>query len=257
MKLYHQIKQLLCKILSRGIVLLAFWVMPHNAMAGELVFVTDHYPPYEFMDKNNTPTGFDVDVLMAAFARLEIPIRIELRPWKRAVDDTRLGKVTGMFSCSKTPGREKFAHYSDVLSQTTPSLIVKKSTYEGSKSPNLEDMRKMTIGVIAGYSHAAELRAENVPVVDIPEVSYGLTMLMGDRFTGFHMGRETGLYMAAQAGLADKVSVIPIGDQPRLPFHLCFSKKVPGYKELAAKFNKALKLMRQNGELDAIYAKYR
>ena len=48
-----------------------------------LVFGSDaFYSPYEFLDKSNNPTGFNVELIRAIAIEMNVPIKIKLGNWE-------------------------------------------------------------------------------------------------------------------------------------------------------------------------------
>ena len=52
-----------------------------------------NYPPYEFLDKNGNPTGFNVAITRALAQELDLDIQIRLGPWSKIRQDLAEGKI--------------------------------------------------------------------------------------------------------------------------------------------------------------------
>ncbi len=239
-------------ILLTGLVLLS----PRPALAAEILFVADHFPPYQYLTPDGEARGSSYEVVQAVFDRLRIPIQVEFLPWKRAIKTAKKGAATGVFSCGYKKERESFVHYSAPISYATKGIIVKK-TYQGSPISALKDLHNVSVGAVSGFAANQFLNKAGIPFYNVPALNYAITMLDFERFDALYLTLETGQILAAKAGMAEAFEYIPLKDFALRPYHLCFSKKLPGYRELADKFNQALGELRASGRLDAIYAKYR
>ncbi|MCH6589204.1 MAG: transporter substrate-binding domain-containing protein [Alphaproteobacteria bacterium] len=239
-------------IFLTGLVLLS----PRPALAAEILFVADDFPPYQYLTPDSEARGSSYEVVQAVFDRLRIPIQVEFLPWKRAVKTTKMGKATGVFSCGYKKERESFVHYSAPISYATKGVIVKK-TYQGSPISALKDLHNVSVGAVTGFAANKFLNKAGISFVGVPEIRSAIPMLVRERFDALYLTLETGQFLAAEAGMAGAFEYIPLRDFALRPYHLCFSKKWPGYRELAEKFNHALGELRASGGLKAIYAKYR
>ena len=239
-------------MLITGFVVLA----PRPALAAELLFVVDDFPPYQFLTPGGEARGSSYEVVQAVFSSLRIPIKVQFLPWKRAVSNTRLGDATGLFSCGYKKERESFVHYSSPITFATKGVIVKK-TYQGSNISALKDLQNVSVGAISGFAANKFLTEAGVSFFGVPQITSAIPMLDHDRFNALYLTLETGQFLAAKAGIAERFNYIPLSDFPLRPYHMCFSKKWPGYLDLAEKFNRVLGELRTKGRLKAIYAKYR
>ena len=235
-----------------GLVLLS----PRPALAAEILFVVDDFPPYQYLTPDGEARGSSYEAVQAIFDNLRIPIQVEFLPWKRAVKTTKYGLATGLFSCGYKKERESFIHYSAPINYSTKGVIVKK-TYQGSPISALKDLHNVSVGAVTGFAANEFLNKAGIPFFGVPTISSAIPMLAHERFDALYLSLETGQFLAAEAGMAGAFEYFPLKDFALRPYHLCFSKKWPGYRELAEKFNHALGELQASGRLKAIYAKYR
>ena len=239
-------------ILLAGFVLLS----PRPALAAEILFVVDDFPPYQYLSPGGEAQGLSYEVVQAVFDSLHIPIQVEFLPWKRAVATAKNGDATGVFSCGYKKERESFVHYSAPISYATKGVIVNK-TYQGSPISALKDLQNISVGAVKGFAANKFLTEAEISFMDVPNIDSAIPMLVHKRFDALYLTLETGQFLAAKAEIAGAFEYIPLSDFALRPYHLCFSKKWPGYLELTEKFNLALGELRASGRLEAIYAKYR
>ena len=239
-------------ILLTGLILLS----PRPALTAEISFVVDEFPPYQYLTPDGEARGLSYEVVQAVFDSLRIPIQIDFLPWKRAVSTTKKGDATGLFSCGYKKERVNFVHYSNPISYATKGVIVKK-TYAGSQITALKDLHTVSVGAVVEFAANKFLSEAGISFIDIPAIGSAIPMLAHGRFDALYLTLETGQFLAAEAGMADAFEYIPLSDFALRPYHLCFSKNWPGYRELADKFDRTLGELRASGRLEAIQAKYR
>ncbi len=77
-----------------------------------LVVGSDIYPPANYLDENGNPTGFDVDIVSEAFARMGYEPKFELINWedkKELLADGAIDCVAGCFSMNGRLDEYKWA----------------------------------------------------------------------------------------------------------------------------------------------------
>lgn len=82
-------------------------VVPANGRYATLKVVTDQsYKPYSYMDKNNVPTGHDVEVLYYIANILNMSLEITPKSWEEAVSDMEEGRADILLTCDGEDIRE-------------------------------------------------------------------------------------------------------------------------------------------------------
>lgn len=83
----------------------------------------DHdYPPYEFLDENGHPTGYNVELTRALARALGLDIRIQLGPWgeiRRALDQGEIDAIQGMFYSTERDTEVEFSPPHAAVSHVT------------------------------------------------------------------------------------------------------------------------------------------
>jgi polar amino acid transport system substrate-binding protein len=244
-------------IFSASIILTGLcFIFPRATMAAEMLFVVDQFPPYQYLTPDGEARGSSYEVVRAVFERLGMPVKVTFLPWKRAVSNTKKGIATGLFSRGYKKERESFDLYSNPISFATKGVIVRK-TYAGPPIASLADLHDLRVGAVAGFAANKFLDKAGISFAKVPKFDNVIPMLANNRFDALYLTLETGQFLAAEAGKAAAFKYVPLKDFALRPYHMCFSKKWPGYRELTAKFNTALGELQANGRFEAIYAKYR
>ncbi|MEA4906897.1 MAG: transporter substrate-binding domain-containing protein [Anaerolineaceae bacterium] len=104
------------------------------------------FPPYEFLDRNGQPAGFNVDLLRAVAEVMDLNIDIQLRPWDQARHDLASGRVDGLTGMLYSPLRENEANFTSPHSILVPGLFVRRE----SPVQSIDDIAGHTILVESG-----------------------------------------------------------------------------------------------------------
>lgn len=108
-----------------------------SGIAEKLVFGGDNaYPPYEFVDKNGEPTGFNVDLMRAVADSAELDIEIELGEWNNVVEKLQSGELNGLLGMAVTPERQKIYSFSIPHNTLHMGIFYRK----GQKETTVEDL---------------------------------------------------------------------------------------------------------------------
>ncbi|MFD2207017.1 substrate-binding periplasmic protein [Kiloniella antarctica] len=213
------------------------------------------FPPYEIENPGvDSLLGFDVEVVIEAFARVGRRARVDFRPWKRIVAMAQSGATLAMLSCEKSPGREKFINYSDPISKATRTYVA-SADFTGNPPQKMEDAKGSKVLVVSGYAAEKELIAAHIPYEPIIDDTSALRVLLNRDYDLFYSAREYVQYVAGGMGIAEKVQYFDTGKQ--VLFHLCFSKKWPDSMAIRDKFNQGLAEIMADGTYTAIHAKYK
>lgn len=105
------------------------------------------YPPFEFLDKNGEPAGFNVELTRAIARQMGLDITIRLGPWNQtraALENNELDVVQGMFY---SPEREKIFDFSPAHSVVNHAIVVRADT---TMPRSLADLAGLSILVMGG-----------------------------------------------------------------------------------------------------------
>jgi len=222
----------------------------------------DDDPPY-FMVQEGEVVGIDADLVREAMQRLGCRLSLEKLPWARALRELRDGRVDMLSGAYRTPEREQYAHYSEVVGLVSPNILFvrrsDKSNFDFSGlRALLESGFRLGAQIDVSYSDEYSALVENPDYED--NVQYLSRreslwkMLARDRVDGVVASQLTGLYEIQELGLSDKVmpSSLVVSNKPA---YFVFSKASigPGF---VADFDLALQSMLDDGTFAAIVNRY-
>ncbi|SON52525.1 substrate-binding periplasmic protein [Vibrio tapetis] len=140
-------------------VLLTLVSLPVLALE-RLTYLTEEYPPYNFLD-NGELKGISIDLLLAASTSVGSPIekgQIRLQPWPRGYRSIQADKDTVLFAMARTPQREDKFKWAGPIGDTRIVVLAKKSARV--KITKGQDLKKYSIGVISDdVGHQLVLKA--------------------------------------------------------------------------------------------------
>ncbi len=135
---------------------------PAGIQAGEsdghpFLLVEDPWPPYTLGEAGDIPeSGMIVELMQELFQRIDYPIRMELYPWKRCIFMVKNEKADGLMLTVKTPERDEFAYFPEPFFASGILFFHRQDKEFSWKS--LEDLKGLTIGVVAGSKYSQEFQ---------------------------------------------------------------------------------------------------
>lgn len=123
------------------------------AFAGSYNFVTLEFPPIEFAGQDGKAQGIAVELVEKIMANLGHQVTVEVMPWARGLEMVKIGKADAIFTAYKTPEREQFLDFANVvLVPQIVSLYVKKDSeilFDG----DLQKLKDKRFGVVSTISY--------------------------------------------------------------------------------------------------------
>lgn len=232
----------------------AKWFAPLEAIGPKtrqiIIGGDNNYPPYEFLDGNGEPAGFNVDLTRAIARHLDLDVEIRLKPWaeiRKALVTNEIDALQGMFY---SPERDKIVGFSPAHTIVSHGIVVRK----GTKIPEtVADLSDMSILVQAGdIMHEDALGqgyGKQLITVETPEKA--LELLAEGRYDCALITRMPALYLIDKKGLKN----LRISKLSMVPLEYCYAvSKDNGV--LLATLSEALAAMKNTGEYRKIHSKW-
>ena len=208
-----------------------------------------NYPPYEFLNDQNQPDGFNVDIIKAVAEKMGLSISIELGPWQTVRAEIEQGNIDILMGMYKTTERDKRVDFS------IPHFIASYAVFvpKNSNISSLEDVRNRKILVQQDdlgddYLRENSLTDHIIPVETIEKALHDLDAGHGDCAL---LPRLQGMIIIQRDQLNNIIST----GQPLLQSKYCIA--VPeGRSGLLATLNEGLSIIKHSGEYDQIYDKW-
>ncbi|UIP30409.1 transporter substrate-binding domain-containing protein [Photobacterium sp. TLY01] len=216
-----------------------------------IVVGADHnYPPYEFINEDGEPDGYNTELTLAIAELMGIHIEIRMGAWdeiRRQFDQGEIDIVQGMIQSSARQARYSFS---------PPHAIVHQSVFARKGSPfvaSLADLAgKSVIVQRSGAMHdylSNQQPGANLVLVD--SHADGLRLLASGQHDYALVANLPGLYTGKALELSN---IIPAG-KPFGAQHYGYAVQ-KGHEDLLAQFSEGLAILKNTGRQQAIYDKW-
>ncbi|MDM8515195.1 transporter substrate-binding domain-containing protein [Desulfobacterales bacterium HSG16] len=239
------------KILLFVFVCLVFF--SSTSYAEEIIFVFDEYPPYEYLEKGKV-VGLDIDIVREVCMRIGFKPVFRSRPWKRCLLEMKNGTSDAIFSLFNTPKRNEFLYYPTEHMFFEQNVILARKERNIAIS-NLDDLKKLKVGIIAGYSYGEQF--DNYKGITKESCRSSEEMLKKLDAGRMDVGIGNSLvckYLNKKLGFDEIKSIYRLSNDP---MYVAFSKTSKRDGEtLSKQFSEILKAMRKEGFFEQLEKKY-
>lgn len=202
-----------------------------------------NYPPYEFLNDQGIPDGYNVELSKAITKQLNIQCEFRLAKWalvRQWLDSGQIDLIQGMaFSIE----RAKNMYFSEAHTQTWRSIFVRKN----SRIKESKDILNATIVLqqddIAN-EYLKRISFKGV-IVEVPTQEDALKLLDSGEYDACIVNHMNGMYFMEQENLKH-IKALP---ERILQKEYCYASKDPA---MVDDINKALLILSQNGQLALI-----
>jgi polar amino acid transport system substrate-binding protein len=211
----------------------------------------DHnYPPYEFLDSEGDPAGYNVDLTRAIAEVMGMKVEIRLGPWsemRRALENGSIDILQGMVY---SPERSKTFEFSPPHSFIHESVFARKGTASVSSPADLagQEVIVQHRGIAHDYLLEQPVGARLIPV---DTHAAALRMLAAGKHDYALVGNLPGLYLGRELGLSN---LVPVGKLFAGQQYAYAANK--GNAELLAMFSEGLAILKNTGKQRQIYDKW-
>ncbi len=208
------------------------------------------YPPYEFLNRNGQPAGFNVDLTRAIARQMGLAVDIRLGIWSDIRNGLRTGDIDlaqGMFYSVE---RDQTFTFSPPHAVVQHAIAVR----EGTRVPaGMDDLAGQTILVMAGdvMADLAVKQGYEKQLVTVPSQEEALRRLASGEHDCALVAKVPALYWIAQKGWRN----LRVSDQPVLAPEYCYAAPHVN-DELLARFSEGLAAIKATGEYRQIQAKW-
>jgi len=224
-------------------------------VGGKLRVITENYPPYNFIDKNNNVTGQSVEIVRAMLHKLEITANIEVMPLADGFTFTQKGPNTAIFSINRTPQREGLYKWVGPIGDYKQVFYARKGS--SIQVDKLEDARAVTkIGVYKGDAGNQFLASSGFTNLDESQTDVEALNKLMDNKIQLWLGNKEGLAVTAkEAGInPDELVELPVV-VTHADLYIALSKDIPD--STIAAWQKTLDSLKQDKDTDGktVYGK--
>jgi len=227
-----------------------------------LVMGFDVWEPYQYIGLGRQVRGLDVEMVQVIAKRIGCVVTFKQDSWLNLLRQLREGDVDFVLGASITESRKQFAWFSDAYRQEIFQLYVRADDQHKYRQVSVADFVTdgNRVGVIGAYFYGEKLsslmeseryRKQFVPAF-MSEMNV-VRLLDGD-IDGFLDDAMVGATMVRRKGLnsfvAEHQAAIKMGN-----VYVMFSQKSVSL-DLVKKFNRAMAVIKSNGQYDEIVQRY-
>ncbi len=201
-----------------------------------------NYPPYEFLDAEGRPAGYNVELTRAIARIMGLQVEIRLAPWpetRAALESGEIDVVHGMFHSGE---RAKVMDFSPPHTMINHSIFVRQETTDISR---VEDLAGKEIIVMRGdimHDFLIKLGLDRNAVL-VADQAEALRRLAAGNNDCALAAQLPGLYWIETLGLDN----LRVSGPPLLTVEYCYAVK-KGHQNLLSLFVEGLAILKQSGE---------
>jgi polar amino acid transport system substrate-binding protein len=221
--------------------------------SSQLRIITENYPPYNFVDKNNNVTGQSTDIVRAILEKTDTQANIEVMPLSQGLALAEKGSGVVIYSINRTPQRENLLKWVGPIGKYEQAFYAKKSSATSAMVlfyDKLEDAKKVDkIGVYQGDAGAQFLASQGFTNLDYSLTDVEALNKLMDGTVQLWLGNKDGLAITAeQAGVNPDDLVMMPTVVIQADLYIAFSKDVPDATVKA--WQSALDALKQEKDID-------
>lgn len=213
-----------------------------------------NYPPFEFIDENGVPSGFNVDVSKSIAKVMGFNVKFELMEWTKAIEALRNGDYDVIQGMSISDIREKSFRFSTEYLTVVHSVFTLK---EREDIVSLDDLYTQRIAVQENdisFDIITKRANEKKPIhiVLMQSQEEALEQLFLNKVDAIGGNRLTIMYYLEKTNRLDQIKTI--GEPINITKFGIGMKK--DRKNLVDLFNTGIEKIKKNGEYKQIYDKW-
>ena len=248
--------------ISRLLFCLALLLCSFGLFACQLTASWEPWEPYQFKDSQGQTAGLDIELIGAVAGQLGCQVEYVQRPWSRTLQEIKTGSVNLSAGASINEERKAYAHFSLPVREEKVVLLVRKGEVANYRLNSLADVvaQRIRLGVTRGYYHGPDYQklmqdpAFSALVQEANGATQNLQKLDGGRVDGVLIDIAVGRQTARELGMEDKFEPHPLKVLQEDVYFILSKASVD--EEMVARINQALEILRDNGQHQAILAKY-
>ena len=208
------------------------------------------YPPYEFIDKNGVPSGYNVELTRAIAEVMGMKVEFRLGAWsgmRAALQNGTIDVLQGMSYSEERTGEVDFS---------LPHTVVNHAVFARRDSPNINSLAELAGRSVAvhrsGIMHDYLVRtgfSGTLSLTDTP--ADALRQLAAGKTDYAVVAIVPGMYIIRELKLTNLLPVV----RNVATHRYCYAVD-KGNTELLSRFNEGLAILKKTGQYEQIYNKW-
>ena len=210
----------------------------------------ENCPPYEFLDQNKQPAGFNVDLTRAIARHMELSVDIRLGSWSLIRKGLESGDIDVVQSMFYSAEREQAYDFSPPHTPLQYVIATRKGSPELS---GMESLAGKTILVMAGdiMEDTARSKGYGMQLVTAGSQEEALRLLSLGKHDCALVAKVPALYWIKKNGWHN----LRVSDHPVLAAECCYAVR-SGNQSLLAQFSEGLAAVKETGDYRRIQSKW-
>ena len=205
------------------------------------------YPPYEFIDKNGQPSGYNVELSRAIAEVMGMKVEFRLGAWSEMRESLQSGKVDVLQGMSYSEERVSEVDFS------LPHTIVNHAVFARRDSPNINSMAELEGKSVAvhrsGIMHDYLLRTRFSGRLTLTATPVdALRHLAAGKTDYAIVAIVPGMYIIRELKLTNLIPLV----RNVATHRYCYAVD-KGNVELISRFNEGLAILKKTGQYEVIY----
>ena len=208
------------------------------------------YPPYEFLDKDGQPSGYNVELTRAIANVMGMKVKFRLGGWSEMREALQSGKIDALQGMSYSEERAAEVDFS------LPHAVVNHAVFARRDSPNINSMAELTGKSVAvhrsGIMHDYLVRSRfdgRLLLTDTP--ADAMRHLAAGKTDYAVVAIVPGMYIIRELKLTNLIPVV----RNVATHRYCYAVD-KGNTELISRFNEGLAILKKTGQYGEIYNKW-
>lgn len=206
------------------------------------VYIDWNFPPYEYVDEDNNPTGFNVELLEEVAKIMNLDLEIKYGIWEDIREKLERGEIDMLTGMYYSEDRDEIVDFSNPHSFVNIGVFVRSDS--GLEVRDINDLRGLSIIVQNEDIMEDLMRKENISnrIIEVPTHIEALKLLSVSDYDCAVVGTLQGFYYMDEFELENLTLASEIIEQQRY----CFAFK-EGDDELRAKINEGMRIAKETG----------
>ncbi|SDU04956.1 substrate-binding periplasmic protein [Halopseudomonas salegens] len=164
-----------------------------------LVFNTEEYPPFNFINARGDIDGTSTRLLQHALARLDVDVEFRLLPWARAYTEARLRDANCVYSTNRTRERSPLFQWVGPLEQSDWSAFALRE--RDLQLATLNELRHFKVGSAHEDAVGIYVSEQGVPVINASRDGENINRLKAGIIDVWVTSSPLAPHMAAKQGV--------------------------------------------------------
>ncbi|HKK09664.1 MAG TPA: transporter substrate-binding domain-containing protein [Bacteroidales bacterium] len=208
------------------------------------------YPPYDYLDENSQPTGFNTALTQAIAREMDVDIKIELMSWNEAREKLKEGKIDAIQGMYYSVERDQEFDLSPGFLKIRHVIISRKN---GSKPETINDLKGKKIVVQKGDIMHDLVRQNDLDsnLITVESQDMAVKYVSGGKADAALVAQVQALYWMEQLNITN----LRVAKDPVTTNDYCYSVK-QGDQELLSIFSEGISILKAKGTYHDIYNKW-